>query len=140
MHWLPRNMLQHSSISFRRNKISVLNFGDTPPSFLLKSTNKTTFFFDYQASDFSCWLFIVYTKLQQLNFIVVAFFFYWIDKYTLVQTNVNNKKTKTEIIQSQTKNKISSPYSVHVMRDKIQKCKKLQADMYLRKKSHQIAF
>ena len=28
---------------------------------------------DFQASDFSCWLFIVYTKLQQLNFILSAF-------------------------------------------------------------------
>ena len=50
-------------------------------------------------------------------------FFYWIDKYTLVQTNVNNKKTEIEIIQSQTKNKTSLPYYVHVMRDKIQKRK-----------------
>ena len=47
-------------------------------------------------------------------------FFYRIDKYTLVQTNVNNKKTETEIMQSQTKNKTSLPYCVHVMRDKIQ--------------------
>ena len=44
-------------------------------------------------------------------------------KYTLVQTNVNNKKTEMEIIQSQTKNKTSLPYYVHVMRDKIQKRK-----------------
>ena len=51
------------------------------------------------------------------------FFFYWIDKYTLAQTNVNNKKTEIEIIQSQTKNKTSLPYYVHVMRDKIQKRK-----------------
>ena len=41
---------------------------------------------------------------------------------TLVQTNVN-KKTEIEIIQSQTKNKTSLPYYVHVMRDKIQKRK-----------------
>ena len=50
-------------------------------------------------------------------------FFYWIDKYTLVQTNVNNKKTEIEIIQSQTKSKTSLPYYVHVMRDKTQKRK-----------------
>ena len=44
-------------------------------------------------------------------------------KYTLVQTNVNNKKTEIEIIQSQTKSKTSLPYYVHVMRDEIQKHK-----------------
>ena len=31
------------------------------------------------------------------------FFFYWIDRYTLVQTNFNSNKTEIEIIQSQTK-------------------------------------
>ena len=51
------------------------------------------------------------------------FFFYWTDKYTLVQTNVKNKKTEIEIIQLQTKNKISLPYYVYVMRDKMQKRK-----------------
>ena len=44
--------------------------------------------------------------------------------YTLVQTNVSNKKkTAIEIIQSQAKSKISLPYYVHVMRDKIQERK-----------------
>ena len=63
---------------------------------------------------------------------IYIFFFYWIDRYTLVQTNVNNNKTKIEIIQSQTKieiiqsqtkSKTSLPYYVHVMRHKTQKCK-----------------
>ena len=49
----------------------------------------------------------------------IFFFLYSIDRYTLVQTNVNNNKTEVEIIQSQTKNKTSLPYSVHVMRHKI---------------------
>ena len=58
-------------------------------------------------------------------------FFYWIDKYTLVQTNVNNNETEIEIIQSQTKNKTSLP---NKGKDE------LQADIYLTKTSHQLAF
>ena len=38
---------------------------------------------------------------------------------TLVQTNVSNNKTETEIIQSKTKNKASLRYYVHVMKHKI---------------------
>ena len=40
-----------------------------------------------------------------------------------MQTNVNNNKTEIEIIQSQIKSKTSLHYYVHVMRDKLQKCK-----------------
>ena len=41
----------------------------------------------------------------------------------MVQTNVSNRKTEIEIIQSQTKNNTSLPYFLHVMRDQIQKRK-----------------
>ena len=51
------------------------------------------------------------------------YFFLLLNRYTLVQTNVNNNKTKIEIIQSQTKNKTSLRYYVDVMRHKIQKRK-----------------
>ena len=33
---------------------------------------------------------------------MAAAFFFLLNRYTLVQTNVNNDKTETEIIQSQT--------------------------------------
>ena len=48
------------------------------------------------------------------------FIYFFLSKnYTLVQTKVINNKTETEIIQSQTKNKTSLPYYVHVMRHEI---------------------
>ena len=45
--------------------------------------------------------------------------FFLLNRYALVQTNVNNNKTEIEIMQSQTKNKTSLPYYVYVMRHKI---------------------
>ena len=59
MHRLPRNMLQRSSIYFRCTNIRALNFGCTPLYLPLKSNNKTKCFFDFQASDLPCWLFVI---------------------------------------------------------------------------------
>ena len=47
-----------------------MSFGGTRPCWFLKSTSKTINFFVFQASDISCWLFIVYPRLQQLKHIL----------------------------------------------------------------------
>ena len=65
-------------VCFRHAKMKLLNL----PEFLCPNLfrwmlrlpkNTLQHSSDFQASDFSCWLFIVYTKLQQLNFILSAF-------------------------------------------------------------------
>ena len=52
MHRLPRKMLQHSPISFRSTKITVLNIGNTPPCLVLKSTSENHNFFLLQTFQF----------------------------------------------------------------------------------------
>ena len=56
---LPRMMLQHSPISFRSTKITVLNIGNTPPCLVLKSNSekRNVFFlqtFRFLLSTFQC--------------------------------------------------------------------------------------
>ena len=46
-------------------------------------------------------------------------FFVLQNRYTFVKTNANNSKTKIEIMQSQTRNKISLPHYVYIMRHNI---------------------
>ena len=46
-------------------------------------------------------------------------FFVLQNRYTFVKTNANNSKTKIEIMQSQTRNKISLPHYVYIMRHHI---------------------
>ena len=46
-------------------------------------------------------------------------FFVLQNRYSFVKTNANNNKTKIEIMQSQTRNKISSPHYVYIMRHNI---------------------
>ena len=69
-------MLQGNRNPFRCIKFRVPNIGGTPPYSPLKSTNKTIFFY-FQDSDFSGWLFILYTKFQQLNFVLKFFQRFW---------------------------------------------------------------
>ena len=49
-------------------KLKVLNIGNTLPFLVLKSSNKkSTFYFDFQPSDFSCGIYNVNMKPQQMK-------------------------------------------------------------------------
>ena len=49
-------------------KLQVLSIGNTLPFLVLKSSNKkSTFYFDFQPSDFSCWIYNVNMKPQQMK-------------------------------------------------------------------------
>ena len=49
-------------------KIKVFNIGNTLPFLVLKSSNKkSTFYFDFQPSDFSCGIYNVNMKPQQMK-------------------------------------------------------------------------
>ena len=49
-------------------KLQVLNIGNTLPFLVLKSSNKkSTFYFDFQPSDFSCGIYNVNMKPQQMK-------------------------------------------------------------------------
>ena len=49
-------------------KLQVLSIGNTLPFLVLKSSNKkSTFYFDFQPSDFFCWIYNVNMKPQQMK-------------------------------------------------------------------------
>ena len=49
-------------------KLQVLSIGNTLPFLVLKSSNKkSTFYFDFQPSDFSCGIYNVNMKPQQMK-------------------------------------------------------------------------